>query len=201
MGPIPLLHSQATVLWRFALRKLSVVPNKRTFLSLAFWGILGMGELFMPVRQPIVRAPFVPTPIIAKSHKVAPSAMVAPAAEVHHKGQVSVDDFGDNGVEMHPFLSTFVTQFSGTVSCGEMPCSAGTVEIDLDSEHQQIQKQVSVEPNGQFTVNVSLQELPDAPLDWKMIARSPESPSQLVEGRLILNRDNGDFAINRSIAL
>jgi len=169
---------------------------------------LGMGVIFLPVKHSLIREPVdrmpkrISMPKVARPAVVPPPAVLPPPSAVHREGRVTIEGVVDNTVEMHHLLKTYTTYFSGTVSCGTQPCNGGTVEVKLDSDHQsEITQEATVQPDGSYSLKVSLQELPDEQVDWEIIARSPESSTQVIEGRLILTDETSDFNVDQTIAL
>ena len=165
-------------------------------MSITFGSILGMSGLYIPVSHTM--HPVLPVMALKVVRPIAKPALYLPHKPIR-KGLVTVND---SNLELHQMITTYSGQFEGMVSCGTEPCHEGKVVVQLDSKNQpDIEKEAEIQPDGKFSVTVSLRELPDEQLDWKIIVHSPLFSAQERDGRRILSSEDTSFSINQTISL
>ena len=137
-------------------------------------------RIFLPSAPAVALPPALP--VVVK-----PVARQAQGAVAAHRKFPALYPIRAN---LHPYGREYTFVFTGKVTCADLPCREANVRVHVQtSQNPVVERQAPIRPDGSYSVTFSLKEIPDQPADWKIIAYSPESQTQVLQGRSILMGD------------
>jgi hypothetical protein len=125
-------------------------------------------------------------------HTPHPALHKHPATAVHPAATqtASDDSIAFSGVALHANRRTYTYIFGGQILCGNAPCRSVNVLVTVDTPHNHgIQKYVKVNPDGNFSLPVTLIETPHEAIDWHVSVQTSDDQISDLRGRQILMDD------------
>ena len=101
----------------------------------------------------------------------------APAKPLPEKTRTTVPMYGN--------ARSYTFVFSGQATCMGQPCAA-SVEVRMESSAGRLVRRMTTDPDGHYTLSVSVMGEPDEVLNWEIHALAPNLEKADLEGRQIL---------------
>ena len=135
--------------------------------------------------------------LMALMHK-AQSAETSAVAPLIRKRAMTEEELRELG--LRSLMRHFTYVYNGKVLCGQVPCPAD-LELVIDTTHHpDTHLHAQTQPDGSYSIQVSMLEDPHDQIDWRLTARGCDWSTDEMHGRHILE-DDPNITITNSLHL